>query len=68
MNSDVIQLIGLAVLILAEQYAVAPWQFPVWAKAWDFMANLFADLAALLGYMSYRSRQNYFMAVEHSAS
>lgn len=68
MNSDVIQLIGLAVLILAEQYAVAPWQFQMFAKMWDFMANMFADLAAVLGYMSYRARQNYFMAVEHSAS
>lgn len=68
MNSDVIQIIGLAVLILAEQYAISPWQFPVWAKMWDYLANLFADLAVALGYMSYRARKNYYLAVEHSAN
>ena len=68
MNSDTIQLIGLAVLILAEQYAIAPWQFPVFARIWDFLANLFANLSWWLGYASMRARANYYTAVEQSAS
>lgn len=66
MNSDTIQLIGLAVLILAEQYAIAPWQFPVFAKIWDFMANLFACLSWYFGFAAMRARDNYYLAVEHS--
>lgn len=68
MSSDTIQLIGLAVLILAEQYAIAPWQFPIFAQIWDAIANLCAQLSWWLGYASMRARANYYTAVEHSVS
>lgn len=63
MNSDTIQLIGLAVLILAEQYAVAPWQFTAFAKFWDWLATFCSKLSWLLGYLSMRARINYYVAV-----
>jgi hypothetical protein len=63
MNSDVVQLIGLGVLILVEQYAVAPWQFPVFARMWDYLANFFAAIAWITGRASMIARANYYSVV-----
>lgn len=65
MNSDIIQLIGLGLLILAEQYMIAPWQFPVFAKMWDFIARITGTLSWLLGRLSVEARLNYFSVVSN---
>jgi hypothetical protein len=63
MNSDTVQLVGLAVLVLAEQYMIAPWQFPVFARAWDIIAKAAAWLSYHLSFVAMRARANYYLVV-----
>lgn len=63
MNSDAIQLIGLGIILLAEQYMIAPWQFPFFAKMWNFLANLFALLSSKFAIASITARDNYNLVV-----
>jgi hypothetical protein len=64
-NSDTAQLIGLAVLLLAEQYMIAPWQFPLLARLWDIIARITASIANTLGFISMRARANYYLVVNY---
>lgn len=65
MNTDTAQLIGLAVLILAEQYMIAPWQFNVFARVWDAVAKICAFMADILGWVSMQARLNYYQVVSY---
>lgn len=66
-NSDMIQLAGLALLLLAEQYMVAPWQFQPLARMWDIIARVCGEIANVLGFISLQARANYFSVVEYGS-
>lgn len=66
-NSDLIQLAGLGLLILCEQYAAAPWQFPVFAKIWDFLARILSAISWATGFAAMHARNNYYAVVSHGS-
>jgi hypothetical protein len=63
-NETAVQLIGLGVLVLAEQYMINPMAgYAILAKVWDFLANIFAQLSWLFGFAAMHARANYYTVV-----
>ena len=66
MDENTAQLIGIAVITLAQVYAVAPWKFPVLAGILDLIARITAWLSWHLGFIAMRARDRYYQVVAYS--
>lgn len=63
MNDDTVQLICAAIVAVCQIYMMEPWQFPVFAAFWNWIAQFLGRLSNTLGRMSLQARLNYFEAV-----
>lgn len=63
MDESTAQLIGIAIVTLAQVYAIQPWKFPVWAAILDLIARAAAWLSWKLGFVSMYARDSYYRVV-----
>jgi uncharacterized membrane protein len=65
MDSEMAQLIGVGIIMLAQAYVVQPWNFPIMAAIWDSIAILAAQLANAFAWLAMHARSNYYLAVNN---
>ena len=64
MSNEAWQAIAAAIVAMSQIYASRADSMPIFAKMWDYLANLFGVLATILGRWAIQARLNYFEAVE----
>lgn len=66
MNPDNIKMIAAAIVALSQVYMIAPWQFPIFARMWDWVARFCGWLANMLAWISMKARLNYYLVIQEA--
>lgn len=64
MNEQVLQIIGLILLIIYEVYVLHSGDAPVLARFWDFVARVAGAVANYFGRIAVRARLSYFEVIQ----
>jgi hypothetical protein len=65
-DENTAQLIGIAVITLAQVYAIQPWKYPFLAAILDLIARATAWLSWKLGFVAMHARESYYEVVAYS--
>lgn len=66
MNPENLKIIAATIVALSQVYMIAPWQFPVFARIWDWIARVCSFLANVLAWTAMQARLNYYTVIQEA--